>query len=88
MKQKTRVTFEIEETVVIRQGELIWPDYCPFCGRVTAMAPAGVLAVLTNYSEQEIFHLIEAGEIHVSEEDRVSICLNSFRMKKVEAKSI
>ena len=79
MKQKVAITFESDETVVLKQVGKIATDFCPRCQRDVEMISADVLALLTGSSEREIFRLIEAGRIHFIEPHRILVCLNCFR---------
>jgi hypothetical protein len=78
MKQKTEIIFEVEETIVRRQGEMTLTTFCPQCqGRVEMVTPQ-FAAVLSGKTEREVFRLIEMGEVHFVETGRVSICLISL----------
>ncbi len=78
MKQKAAITFEMQETVVLRQGRKIIIDFCPRCQRDVDMIPPDVLALLSGSSEREIFRLIEAGHIHFIEPIRVLACVSCY----------
>ncbi|MGH9946572.1 MAG: hypothetical protein ACRD6X_05170 [Pyrinomonadaceae bacterium] len=76
MKHRTEITFEMEETIVIRDTTAIRTGFCPNCGRSVEMATPHVVATISGGSEREIFRLIEAGMIHSIETDRILICLS------------
>ena len=79
MKQKAEITFEVEETIVVRQGEKIKSEFCPMCQDVTTTAPPRVLALVADSTEREIFRLIEAGVIYFTEDKQVRACLECVR---------
>lgn len=74
MKQKVEITFEVEETIVLRQGEQIVSAYCPQCRTVSAMIAPRAIAIFSWAKEREIFRLIETGEIYFVEENGVRVC--------------
>jgi hypothetical protein len=74
------ITFETEETVVLREGSKIASDYCPACGRTVVMATPQAAAFLSNSSEREIFRLIEASALHFTERSFVLVCLESLKL--------
>jgi hypothetical protein len=75
MKQRTEFTYEEEETIVLRRGEMIRQGFCPVCCEPTVMAAPQILAALAGSTEREIFRLIEAGKIHFIERPRTFACL-------------
>ena len=76
MKQKVEIIFEVEETIVLRQGEQIGSEFCPQCRLVSAMIAPRAIAISSGAKEREIFRLIEAGEIYFVETDGVRVCLS------------
>ena len=76
MKRKTEITFEKEETIVLRQGEKMLAAFCPRCQTLVEMATPQICALVTGLSEREVFRLIETGKIHFLETERVLVCLN------------
>ena len=74
MEQKTELTFEIKETVVLKPGGHFVTEYCPRCERIVDMVSPDVLSVVTGASEREIFRLMEIGKIHFIELGRVVAC--------------
>lgn len=76
MKRMTEITFETEELVAVkaRQG---FKGFCQGCNAFVEMLPVEAAAILTGLSEREIFRLIETGEIHFVEAERVFVCRDS-----------
>ena len=76
MKRTTEITFETEELVAIkaRRG---FKGFCGPCNAFVEMVPTDAAAMLTGLGEREIFRLIELGEIHFVEAERVFVCLPS-----------
>jgi hypothetical protein len=75
MNQRKQIVFEVEETVVLREGETSTKGFCPFCGEAVAMATPWIAANVHEISEREIFRLIEHGAIYVTEGERILMCL-------------
>lgn len=71
------ISFETEETVVLREGSRVSISYCNGCGRDVLMAIPQAAALLSRVGEREIFRLIETGLVHFSENGRVLVCLGS-----------
>jgi hypothetical protein len=76
MKQKVEIMVEVEETIVLRQGEQIGSEFCPRCGLVSAMIAPHAIAISSGAKEREIFRLIESGDIYFVEAESVRVCLN------------
>jgi hypothetical protein len=76
MKRVTEITLETEEltTVKARRG---FKGFCGACNAFVEMLPTDAAAVLTGLGEREIFRLIETGDIHFVEAERVFVCRNS-----------
>ena len=79
MKQKAAVTFEKEETLVIRQSAYLKTDFCPTCNEVVDMLAPEVLAQIAKSTEREIFRLIESGVLPFVERKRIYACLQCYR---------
>ena len=79
MTQKPEITFEVEETIVLKQGGKMVTEYCPRCRELVEMVSPDVLALVTGASEREIFRLIEAGRIHFMEAERLVACPSCYR---------
>ena len=77
MKRSTEITFETEEltTVKARRG---FKGFCEGCNAFVEMLPTEAAAILTGMGEREIFRLIETGEIHFVEAERVFVCEDSL----------
>ena len=73
MKQKTEITFEVEELIAIK-ARRAFRGFCRECDAFVEMVPPEAAAVLTGLGEREIFRLIETGEIHFVEAERVFVC--------------
>jgi hypothetical protein len=78
MKRKLEITFETEETVVIRRAPPTLTVFCRECRATVEMVPPQAVAAFSPLSEREIFRLIEAGQIHFVEAERVFICRDSL----------
>jgi len=73
------ITFETEETVVLREGSKVSVEYCSKCGREVLMATPHAVAFLSGVSERHIFRMLEANLLHFTENERVLICLESVK---------
>jgi len=82
MKRRAEIIFEIEETTVLRQAERIINAFCSQCAKRVEMASPQTIADLSDYTEREIFRLVEAGKIHFIETGRILICLDSLAVSK------
>lgn len=78
MKQKTEITFEVEETIILRQAAETLTAFCPECQSLVEMLAPQHAAELAGLSEREIFRLIENGRLHFTEAERIFVCLNSL----------
>jgi hypothetical protein len=80
MKRTTEITFETEELVAVkaRRG---FKGFCGQCNAFVEMVPTEAAAILTGLGEREIFRLIESGEIHFVEAERVFVCRDSSMNK-------
>ena len=76
MKRKTEITFEVEELIAIK-ARRAFQGFCRECDAFVEMVPPEAAAVLTGLGEREIFRLIETGDIHFVEAERVFVCRNS-----------
>ena len=82
MKQKTEITFEIEETIILRASGNKFQAFCPQCQAIVEMLTPPFAAVFSGFTEREIFRLIEAGKVHFVETERVFVCRNSLAVIK------
>ena len=78
MKRKTEITLEVEETIILRQGGNKLKTFCPQCQASVEMTTPQIAAELSGSSEREIFRLIENGQVHFVEAERVFVCRNSL----------
>ena len=72
------ITFETEETVVLREGSKVAIEHCPNCGRNVLMATPHAAAFISGLSERHIFRMLEGELLHFTENERVMICLASM----------
>lgn len=84
MGQKTEFTFEVEETITLKQGGKLVTEFCPKCGEMTEMVAPEVIALATRITEREIFRLIENGQVYFIENDRVYACTRCIQFPAVE----
>lgn len=77
MRRTTEITFETEELVSIK-ARLGFKGFCGQCNAFVEMVPTDAAAVLTGLGQREIFRLIETGEIHFVEAERVFVCRDSL----------
>ena len=84
------ITFETEETVVLREGSKVTVEHCTNCGRGVLMGTPQAAAFLSGVSEREIFRWIELELVHFTENGRVMICLDSLKLigKEIQPGSI
>ena len=75
MKETERITFETEETIVIRTGGVPEQRFCPHCERIVDMIAPYMVATMSTKTEREIFRLVEAGLIYSFESDRLRVCI-------------
>lgn len=82
MKQKTEITFEVEETIILRQSETRLEAFCPLCQALVEMLTPQLAAAVSKTTIREIFRLIESGRLHFMETDEIRVCLNSLNAEK------
>jgi hypothetical protein len=78
MTQKTEIEIEMSETVAYSRRSERFENFCPACKRMAEMATPQVAAVLSHTTEREIYRLVETGDVHFVETDRVLVCMNSL----------
>ena len=78
MKQKTKITFEVEETIILRQDRYEVKAFCPQCQALVEMLAPQNAAAFCGLTEREIFRLIENGQLHFVEVERIFVCWNSL----------
>jgi len=71
------IILETEELVSIK-ARRSFHGFCEKCNRRVEMLPGETAAALSGLSEREIFRLIENGELHFIEAERVFVCRNSL----------
>ena len=74
MKRKAEITFEEQETVILRQSDGYLMEYCPRCQVTVRVLAPEIMAVLLAVSEREVFQLIESGQIYFVEKKRMYAC--------------
>ena len=79
MKQKAEITFEEQETVILRQRDGYLVDFCPHCQTTVRLLTPEIMAALAGISEREVFRLIESGQIHFVEMKRIYACPVCYR---------
>lgn len=87
MKQKAEITFEQEETVILRQSARPLLEFCPKCNEKVEFFPPQIIAALAGVSEREVFRLIESGDVHFIEQERIYGCPICYRNSVVEVKA-
>jgi len=79
MKQKAQITFEQQETVVLKQSGSHVLEFCPRCEEEVLFVTPEILAAMTESSEREVFRLVEAGVIQFVERKRTYACSECYR---------
>jgi hypothetical protein len=74
------ITFETEETVVLREGAKVVVEHCPECGQSVLMGTPQAAAFLSGVSERELFRRVELSLVHFTEKGRVMICFESLNL--------
>jgi hypothetical protein len=87
MKRTTEIIYETEEMTTVT-ARRCFKGFCGACNAVVEMLPAEAAALLTGLGEREIFRLIETGEIHFIEAERVFVCRNSSESVKAARSNI
>ena len=84
MDNEARISVEIDETFVVKQGGKLVYDVCPSCRQRVGMITPELVAKLYGTSEREIFRMLEAGLIHFMEAERVLVCLSCYRRSLIK----
>jgi hypothetical protein len=84
MAKKTEITFEVEETFILKQGGKIVTEFCSGCGADVDFVSPDILRMATGTSEREIFRLIETGAIHFVEAERLVVCPGCYNRLLLE----
>ena len=74
MKQRAEITFEEQQTVILRQSESHLEEFCPRCQTTVRLVTPEIMAALAAVSERKVFRLIEEGQIHFVEAKRIYAC--------------
>ena len=85
MKRKAEITFEEQETVILRQSVGSLLKFCPRCQATVRLLTPEIMAVLASASEREVFRLIESGQIHFVETKRIYACPSCYAKKWSES---
>jgi hypothetical protein len=88
MTQKAEITFEVEETVVLKQGGKIVAANCPRCLRIVDMVSPDILALISGSTERDIFRLMESGIVHFEESGRVVVCPSCYQARPREPETV
>ena len=83
MNKPSEITFETEETIVVREDSTT-VVYCAGCAKDVVMSTPRAAAVISGISERQIFRMLELDLLHFSEDGRVLICLESMRSFREE----
>jgi hypothetical protein len=78
MKPKTEIEIELSETFAYGKPAESFEAFCPQCKSLVRMSAPQIAAILKQSTEREIYRLVEAGNVHFVETDRVLICLKSL----------
>ena len=76
--QKTEIEIELSETIAYSRPTERFQSFCQMCNSMVEMASTQIAAIVTRSSEREIYRLIETGDVHFVETDRVLVCLSSI----------
>ena len=79
MNQRAEITFETEETVVLRNSGQFLRGFCPACRDEVHLFPPELLASITGSSEREVFRLLEAGRVDFVETRRIYACIGCYQ---------
>jgi|SRR6478672_3224917 hypothetical protein len=82
MKQRAKIVFEKEETLILRKSSELIDSFCPMCGAVVIMATPEAVSLISQIGEREIFRKIDSGEVHFIEGPKVYVCLNSMELSE------
>ena len=78
MKRKTEIEIELNETVAYSRRSERFETFCPQCKSMVEMSTPQIAAILKQKTERDIYRLIETGNVHFVETDRVLVCLKSL----------
>lgn len=78
MKQRAQITFEEQETLILRQSDCYLEDFCPKCQESSRLVTPEIAAALMSVSEREVFRLIEEGRIYFVDAKRIYACTSCY----------
>jgi hypothetical protein len=78
MQRTTEIEIEYSETIAYTRPDERLESFCSECNECVEMAAPHVAAIVTHSSEREIYRLVETGQVHFVEADRVLVCLRSL----------
>ena len=67
MSKTTEIVIEQDELIVVRRRDQAVTAWCPGCNADAEMLPPEIAAVLAGIGARELYRLIDAGEIHFTE---------------------
>jgi hypothetical protein len=78
--KRTKITIERERLLVVASRRIERKGWCEACNAEVRMVGSEEAAAITGLGQRSIFRLIEAGQLHFSENPHgaLSICLNSL----------
>lgn len=82
MKQTAEITLETKETLVISQSGLTELRSCPKCNDIVEMVAPYVIAVVSAFTEREIFRFVESDLVYSFESDRLRVCLGCLQTQR------
>ena len=85
MTSRPQITFEIEETIALKQGGKLRTQHCPRCCEMVEMVSPDVLSLISGEREREIFRLLETGTVHFDETDRLVVCPGCYKRSVADA---
>ena len=84
MNDKTNIEIEMSETLAYSRRSELFEGFCPQCRSMVEMASASAASILIHTTEREIYRLVETGEVHFVETDKVLVCLQSLLKREDE----
>ena len=78
VKEKTEIEIELSETIAYSRSNERFEDFCPECQATVEFTTTHTAAIIGHLTEREVFRLVESGEVHFSETDRVLVCMRSL----------
>lgn len=78
MSKTTEIEIELSETIAYSLPGERFETFCTQCEALVEMVATRSAAILTHKTEREIYRLVETGEVHFIETDRVLVCMKSL----------